>query len=623
MEQKRFEELVGHLETYAKEKPNAYRRRVVALTLLGDVYLVSVLLLLIGVIATSLIYLSTLKALAIKLLLIVVPIVWILVRSLWIKVPAPEGIEIHARDAPELFNLIESLRKELDAPAFHRVLIDGDFNAAVIQRPRLGAFGWYENYLLLGLPLLKTMSIEQFRAVLAHEYGHLAGGHAKLSNWIYRQRLRWSRLLSLIEYSGSNAGALFQGFLKRYAPYLNAYSFPLARSNEYEADSVAARLTSRDDMARALTAVSTCGNYLSNQYWAGIYKQATHVAAPHFAPYARLSEEFESARSSFPGDEWISQAMKAKTTYDETHPSLSDRLLALQAEPALSFPEKGHAADRLLGGAAQDIAIRLDEQWKTNISGQWEARYEKAKSDRESLDSFEKREAEGETLSADEAFQHALLVDSVLENTDRSIEMLRKQLNPRETRAELVYALGVRLLYRVKEEGLAFVEKAIELDPGYEAMGRQAIHIYYSQTEQTQEAELASEKVKAAFETRRLAQEERDLIRSDDRFIPHGIPTDNLEIIVSQLKSIKNLRDAFLVQKECKHLPNEKCYVLGFVVDAALFEDKAKLGREVLAAIRGSVEFPGTTTIFPVDSANEAFRDRLSHVSNSRILDLR
>jgi Zn-dependent protease with chaperone function len=623
MEQKRFEELVGKLETYAREKPVAYRRRVVALTLLGDVYLISVLLLLVGIVAISVVYISTLKALAIKLLIIVIPIVWILLRSLWIKVPPPEGIELRAHEVPELFKLIESLRKDLDAPVFHRVLIDGDFNAAVIQRPRLGAFGWYENYLLLGLPLLKTMSIEQFKAVLAHEYGHLAGGHAKLSNWIYRQRLRWSRLLNLIETSGSNADALFRGFLKRYAPYLSAYSFPLARSNEYEADAVAARLTSRDDMARALTAVSTCGNYLSDQYWSNIYKQADHVATPHFAPFAKLSEDFESARTNFPRDEWISQAMQTKTTYDDTHPSLADRLQALKAEPVLAFPDVDKAADSLLGEYAQNIAARLDEKWKANVSGQWQARFEQAKKDRETLDLFEKRLAQDETLTIDEAFHHALLVDSVLEDTDRSIELLRAVHAREATRAEVVYALGVRLLYKTQEEGVAHVEKAIELDPGYEAMGRHAIHVYYAKAERTKEAELAAEKAKAAFETRRLAQEERELIRADDRFIAHGLPAETLDQLVSQLKLISKLRDAFLVQKECKYLPNDKCYVLGFVVDAALFEDKAKLGREVLVAMRTSVEFPYATTMFPVDSANEAFRDRLSCIKDARILDSR
>jgi hypothetical protein len=33
-----------------------------------------------------------------------------------------------------------------------------DFNAAVVQAPRLGLFGWYRNYLLIGLPLAKALT---------------------------------------------------------------------------------------------------------------------------------------------------------------------------------------------------------------------------------------------------------------------------------------------------------------------------------------------------------------------------------------------------------------------------------------------------------------------------------
>jgi len=54
----------------------------------------------------------------------------------------------------------------------------------VVQSPREGIVGWPRNYLLIGLPLMKTLSVDQFEAVLAHELGHVARGHGKVSNWI-------------------------------------------------------------------------------------------------------------------------------------------------------------------------------------------------------------------------------------------------------------------------------------------------------------------------------------------------------------------------------------------------------------------------------------------------------
>lgn len=103
------------------------------------------------------------------------------------------------KDAPELFALIDEVRSAIGAPEFHHVLIDGDFNASVTQIPRLSVFGWFSNFLTIGLPLLKTMTPDQFKSVVAHEYGHLAGGYGKLSNWVYRQRRRWSHLLQALD----------------------------------------------------------------------------------------------------------------------------------------------------------------------------------------------------------------------------------------------------------------------------------------------------------------------------------------------------------------------------------------------------------------------------------------
>jgi len=94
-------------------------------------------------------------------------------------------------EVPELFAMLRGLEDELGAPRFHEVLLVGDNNAAVVQLPRLGVFGWYKNYLLLGLPLMQGLGPEEFKSVLAHELGHLSGGHGRFGNWLYRMRRSW------------------------------------------------------------------------------------------------------------------------------------------------------------------------------------------------------------------------------------------------------------------------------------------------------------------------------------------------------------------------------------------------------------------------------------------------
>ena len=199
MTNEEFESLVSRLDAEAKRNPAGYRTRVLLMALLGNVYLGVMLLFLAVLLLVAALSVVWLKAAGVKIAIVMAVFLWMVLKALWVKLSPPQGAEITARDAPALFALIEELRRALRSPRFHHVLVTDDFNAAVAQAPRLGLFGWSRNYLLIGLPLAKALTAEQFKAVLAHEFGHLSKGHGRMSNWIYCQRLRWSRLMAVLE----------------------------------------------------------------------------------------------------------------------------------------------------------------------------------------------------------------------------------------------------------------------------------------------------------------------------------------------------------------------------------------------------------------------------------------
>jgi len=191
MDIKQFEILVNKLEKQANERPDRYTLKVVLLALLGNAYIGAILLLIVALLGALLASAMLLKALAIKPIIVVGVFLWMIIRALWIKVGRPTGLEVKSGQTPELFKLVDDMRRQVSAPRIHHILITEDLNAAVVQLPRLGVFGWSKNYLLLGLPLMKLLTVDQFKAVLGHEFGHLSKGHGKIANWIYRQRLRW------------------------------------------------------------------------------------------------------------------------------------------------------------------------------------------------------------------------------------------------------------------------------------------------------------------------------------------------------------------------------------------------------------------------------------------------
>jgi Zn-dependent protease with chaperone function len=268
-----FERLVARLDTESTAHPQRCQTKVALLALAGF----GLLLLVLGVAGLGLLLLVALalailfsggKALLLlaklgKLLIVLALPLWLLLRTsvqaLFVRLPAPQGHELREADAPALFAAMAQMRRKMKGPRFHHVLITPDMNAAVVQRPLFGLIGFPRNYLLLGLPLLESLGPDEALAVVAHEYGHLAGSHGSFGAYIYRLRHSWAHIQALADQWEGWSGRLLQRVVGWYAPYFNAYTFVLARANEYEADRASAELVGPGVAAAALKRVNLAG----------------------------------------------------------------------------------------------------------------------------------------------------------------------------------------------------------------------------------------------------------------------------------------------------------------------------------------------------------------------------
>jgi Zn-dependent protease with chaperone function len=250
MDAAQFEHMVARLERESAQAPAAYQTKVALLALLGFGILALILgfaglaLLLLAGIAVAVV-LTGGKALILlvklgKLLILLAIPLWFLVKSsltaLFTRFPKPLGEALTREQAPQLFAAMDDMRAKMNGPHFHHVLVTDDMNAAVVQRPLFGLFGMPRNYLILGLPLLESLSPQEALAVVAHEYGHLAGSHGRFGAFIYRLRHTWGTIQDASHQWQGFGGKLLRRVVEWYAPYFNAYTFVLARANEYQAD---------------------------------------------------------------------------------------------------------------------------------------------------------------------------------------------------------------------------------------------------------------------------------------------------------------------------------------------------------------------------------------------------
>lgn len=502
MTTEQFVEMVSRLEEYAGREPKKYRLRVGLLAALGYAYILFVL----GVVVALLYLLVWLTFMGgrfnvwvLKFGWVLLVLAWFVLRSLWIKIPAPEGVRLTREEAPGLFALADEIAEKLEAPRPHVIQVDGDFNASIAQVPRLGPFGWHRNYLTVGLPLIQALTPEQFRAVLAHELGHLSGNHGRFGSWIYRVRLSWVQLLTRLEREEHWGSFIFDRFVNWFAPYFDAYSFVLARLHEYDADRASARLTSPREAAVALAAVGVKGAYLSEKYWPEIFKRAEEQREPTAGAFAGMWPALRAGVAPQEARAYLLGSLARETGYGDTHPSLKDRLAALGLAPteldklAEEVARKGEdgggetAAEHYLGELRGQLSRRLDAEWCQGIEPSWRERHEYVTQSKRGLAALEEK-ARTKELSDEEAWQRAEWT-AEFKGLNEAVPLLRELTGRRRTAAAAHSMLGQILIAREDAEGVEHLEKAMAADPDYVPAACQVLYGFMRSQGRDDEAE--------------------------------------------------------------------------------------------------------------------------------------
>jgi hypothetical protein len=457
-----FRHLVAHLERECDIAPERYRFRVMALAALGYAYAVGILALCVGgVIAGVALLFSRHVYVGGKLALFFAVATFFVVRGLWVRLDPPKGRRITRDEVPHLWRLIDKLRAKQPGPAIHEIIVDDEFNASIVQTPRLGVLGWYRNTLTVGLPLMQALSPKEFAAVVAHEYGHLSGAHGKSGAWIYRTRLVWMRLASAFAEEDGWFDKLFTRFFRWYFPWFNAYSFVLARQQEYEADRAAARFVGRSTMASALVAASVKGRFMTEKFWPGLYAQADHQPRPGFLPHATMRTALRVAGDSADFRTWMWEALAKLTTYDDTHPSLRDRLEALRVKPAVPPQPEHTAAQVLLRDALPSITADLDAAWLRRTETDWRERHNKVQAAQMAVDRL--AGTDPHSLEVEEKSRYALAL-LTLDRRREALPLLRDAAEHARGNAETAMAAGRLLADQGDDAAVKYFELAMDRD---------------------------------------------------------------------------------------------------------------------------------------------------------------
>lgn len=600
MDRKTFDQLVARLEVAAERAPLAYKIRVGLLALLGYGYIFSILAVLLAILGLLGLAASTGKHLVLigKIGLPLLILAAVIVRALWVRLDEPIGRRLTPRDAPELFAVLAEMRRRLRGPRIHGVLLTDDYNASVVQTPRLGLFGWQKNHLILGLPLMQALSPEQFRAVLAHEYGHLAGAHSRFSSWIYRIRKSWHQLMEALDKEG-RASFLFKKFFDWYSPYFAAYSFVLARANEYQADDAAKALVGARHAADALINLSLKGTLLYDRFWPDVHAKADHTPAPAFSPFVQMAGALREPVDVEEQRQWLKSALERKTGSDDTHPCLTDRLRALGQPPRIPEPAPLSAAQRYFSDKERALAEELDRGWRERIEPSWRERFEHAQQGKAEIARLNEKAAQGE-LELQEAWDLAYWTEQI-EGAAASLPLYQAVLARAPEDATPHFAVGRLLLSSGDEAGTAHMEKAMTLDPGYTLRASEWIADFLYRRGREEDAQPYIERARAAKKIAAEAEEERAALTAADRFEAHGLSDDVLTELRESLAKQPRIAKAWLARKVLKHHPDENP-VFGLAVQTAFWYPG---GKKYVAKLCEELVGVGTMYIVVVNAFDE------------------
>jgi len=309
-------------------------------------YLVTILL---AALCVYLPYLLVTVTTNIQVLILLVCGVVMAGTMLWSLVPrrdnfVPPGPPLDPARQPRLFSELESIAAALNEPMPREVYLIPDVNAWVAERGGTMGFG-SRRVMGLGLPLMQILTLAQFRAVLAHEFGHYYGGDTRLGPWVYKTRATMVRTLRNLASPSAPLRALTRIAAARLAHYLvvaglNAYwtlflraTQMVSRRQESRADELACWVAGSEALIEGLCSIEKASAAMQ-AFW------QTELAPALQAGYRPpIAEGF----ALFVGAPGVAKALSAhldtalrKTTTDRyaTHPPLHARIAAVRSLPS-------------------------------------------------------------------------------------------------------------------------------------------------------------------------------------------------------------------------------------------------------------------------------------------------
>jgi Zn-dependent protease with chaperone function len=199
-------------------------------------------------------------------------------------------VEIRESEQPGLFAFIKKLTNETGSPMPKKIFVTANVNAGVFYNSSFWSmFFPVRKNLQIGLGLVNSVNVSEFKAIMAHEFGHFSQRSMKFGSYVYNlnkvihnmlfenkgyEKLMdtWARMHSIFRLMAVINIYLVKGMqaiLKKIYLIVNKTYMGLSREMEYHADTIAAYVSGSNQAVSSLKRVEIgqiCYDNLLN-YW--------------------------------------------------------------------------------------------------------------------------------------------------------------------------------------------------------------------------------------------------------------------------------------------------------------------------------------------------------------------
>jgi Zn-dependent protease with chaperone function len=581
------------LERLYAENPTKYRRKVARWIALGYGSILLILALIVAFVGTGVLmfFTGTIPVMLadnfIKAGIPLLIVAGLTTRAVFMRLPGPSGIYLGGDLKHRILAQFRDIRLAAKGRKIDEVLLTNELNAAVVQTPRFGLFGPARNYLILGAPLLQLLTLEEVRAVVAHEFGHLSHSHGRMGSVVYRLDQTLTRAASAI--SDKNKGGLRNisfRFLDWFYRHFNTVTFAMRRGQEYEADQVASSATSPKAIASALCKLNAFGVPLS-EFWNDVWRKSREILlSKEVFPQRELRQAVLGYATPELSATLIDNALARETDFNDSHPCLRDRLNALAETPVKSFSHETSALDELLTGPEREELLSLvDKDWQKLSAENWQRANTEYK-----LAIAEMQELRSKTdLERDELIRLAQLEEG-LEGIQASLGTHQRLAVARPDDPSILFGLARARFEQDQKAAFAVFFRCLSLDVSfYPDVAR------YAQGELQDEVGAELEEFENAFlSAREIANRERESVAIEDDLIPVALGDDIKRALQEHASTFPEIRRLFLVEKSVQHFQHDRVLLLGIDVNTwhdNVEADESKWLRRACASF--AERFPG------------------------------